>query len=80
MTTRRRCRERRTDQPAPVRSYSTDFEHDEAPISEGGMWLNGGTDGIDWVDIVIENGVAHGAVTRMAVAERRVEQGNLRYR
>lgn len=66
-----------TDQPAPVRSYSTDFEHDEAPISEGGMWLNGGTDGIDWVDIVIENGVAHGAVTRMAVAERRVEQGNL---
>jgi hypothetical protein len=60
-----------------VRSYSTSFERDETPISEGGLWINGGTDGIDWVDIVSEDGVAYGAVTRMGVPERRIEQGNL---
>jgi hypothetical protein len=49
-----------TDQPtvASVRSYSTQFELDEDPISEGGMWINGRTDGIDWVDIVTKDGVA----------------------
>ena len=30
-----------TDERTPVRSYSTHFELDEDPISEGGMWLNG---------------------------------------
>jgi hypothetical protein len=59
------------------RSYSTKFEHDEDPISEHGMWINGKKDGIDWADVISKNGVAYGAVTRMAVAERRVEQGNL---
>jgi hypothetical protein len=59
------------------RSYSTKFEHDEDPISERGMWVNGKTEGIDWADVISKNGVAYGAVTRMAVAERRVEQGNL---
>ncbi len=62
---------------APVRSYRTDFPLDEDPISEGGLWLNAGTDGIDWCDIVTGNGVAFGEVTRMGVAERRFEQGNL---
>jgi hypothetical protein len=61
----------------PVRSYSTRFLLDEDPISEGGMWLNGRKDGIDWTDVVTKNGVAYGAVSRMNVAERRVEQGNL---
>jgi len=61
----------------PVRSYSTRFEVDERPLSEGGMWLNGLKDGLDWADIMTSNGVAYGDVTRMAVAERRVEQGNL---
>jgi hypothetical protein len=61
----------------PARSYSTRFESDEHPISEGGMWLNGGRDGIDWADVIVGHGVAYGAVTRMSVAERRVEQGNL---
>jgi hypothetical protein len=60
-----------------VRSYSTHFELDENPISEGGMWVNGGKDGIDWVDIVTKDGKAYGAVSRMGVAERRAEQGNL---
>jgi hypothetical protein len=41
------------------------------------MWINGGTDGMDWVDVVTNNGVAFGGRTRMRVAERRVEQGNL---
>jgi hypothetical protein len=60
-----------------VRSYSTRFERDEDPISEGGMWVSGGRDGVDWADVIVRNGVAYGAVTRMEVAERRVEQGNL---
>jgi hypothetical protein len=61
----------------PVRSYRTNFELDEDPVSEGGMWLNGRSDGIDWCNVVTRNGVAYGEVSRMAVAERRVEQGNL---
>jgi hypothetical protein len=59
------------------RSYRTSFDRDEAPISEGGMWINGRKDGIDWADVLTKNGVAYGEVTRMGVAERRVEQGNL---
>jgi hypothetical protein len=60
-----------------VRSYRTRFPRDEDPISEGGIWLNGKKDGIDWADVVVRNGVAYGAVTRMQAAERRIEQGNL---
>jgi hypothetical protein len=59
------------------RSYRTSFERDEQPLSEGGLWLNGKTDGIEWADVLTRNGLAYGSVTRMAVAERRVEQGNL---
>lgn len=62
---------------APVRSYSTSFETDENPISEGGMWLNGRTDGIDWIDVITRDGVAYGAVSRNSAVERRAEQGNL---
>jgi hypothetical protein len=66
--------ETRTD---PVRSYRTRFGQDENPISEGGIWLNGARDGIDWADVIVRNAVAYGAVTRMQTAERRIEQGNL---
>jgi hypothetical protein len=74
-----------TDQPtdvrrpnaAPVRSYSTRFALDEDPISEGGIWLNGRKDGVDWIDVISKHGGAYGAVSRMGVAERRPEQGNL---
>jgi hypothetical protein len=59
------------------RSYSTNFELDENPISEGERWLNGKKDGIDWADVITGKGGAYGSVTRMAVAERRVEQANL---
>jgi hypothetical protein len=61
----------------PLRSYRTDFSLVENPISEGGMWLNGRRDGIDWIDVVSAGGYAHGEVSRMTAAERRVEQGNL---
>ena len=37
----------------------------------------GKKEGIDWADVITRNGRAYGSVTRMAVAERRVEQGNL---
>lgn len=66
--------ETRTDS---VRSYRTHFPRDENPISEGGLWVNGARDGIDWADVIVRNGVAYGAVTRMQAAEHRVEQGNL---
>ena len=53
------------------RSYRTSFDYDEDPVSESDMWLNGKKDGIDWADVITKNGVAYGAVTRMAAAERR---------
>ncbi len=61
----------------PVRSYSTEFTNDEQPISEGGNWRNGKKDGIDWTDVLTAHGVVYGAPSRMDVAERRAEQGNL---
>jgi hypothetical protein len=59
------------------RSYRTRFERDENPVSENGMWLNGKTDGVDWADVITKDGHAYGSVTRMAVAEKRVEQVTL---
>ena len=61
----------------PARAYSTRFELDEDPIFEGGLWINGGAEGVDWVDVMTEGGKAYGAVTRNIAPERRVEQGNL---
>ena len=62
---------------SPVRSYKTDFKRNETPISEGGLWLNGRRDGIDWADVLVRDGRAYGEVTRMTSAERRAEQKNL---
>ena len=59
------------------RSYRTRFERDENPISEGGKWLNGKKDGIDWADVITKDGEAYGSVTRMAVSEKRPEQATL---
>ena len=53
-----------TDARRPKRSYSTRFLHDEDPISEGGKWINGGKDGIDWYNVITNNGVAYGAVSQ----------------
>jgi hypothetical protein len=57
-----------------VRSYSTRFEGDEEPISEGRLWLNGRADGIDWCDVLMREGHVFGEVSRMNSAERRAEQ------
>ena len=57
-----------------VRSYSTTFDLDEVPISEGGMWLNGRADGIDWCDVLAKDGHAYGERSRMNAGERRAEQ------
>lgn len=42
-------------------SYSTTFSGaNENPISEGGKWLNGAANGIDWTDIIISSHIAYG--------------------
>lgn len=46
-----------------VRSYGTHFPRNENPISEGGIWVNGRTDGRDWYDVITRNGLAYGAET-----------------
>jgi hypothetical protein len=61
----------------PVRSYKTDFTGNETPISEGGMWLNGRRDGIDWCDVLMRDGRAFGEVSRNQAAEKRAEQASL---
>jgi hypothetical protein len=61
----------------PVRSYKTEFKTNETPISEGGMWLNGRKDGVDWCDILVKDGVAFGEVSRNRAAEKRAEQASL---
>ena len=57
------------DTRRPKRSYSTRFQHDEDPISEGEKWINGGKDGIDWYNVITKNGVAYGAVTQGAYTD-----------
>jgi hypothetical protein len=42
------------------RSYTTAFPLTENPISEGGSWLNGQTDGLDWHDMSTTPGLAIG--------------------
>ena len=47
-----------------TRSYATQFQADEDPLSEGGIWVQGRTHGIDWVDVKSTGGVAIGEVSR----------------
>ena len=42
-------------------NYSTTFSTTENPISESGIWVNGGTDGLDWHDVQTGSGNAYGA-------------------
>lgn len=37
--------------------FSTNFPANEAPISQGGIWLNGLADGLDWVNVDTTNAV-----------------------
>ena len=41
-------------------SYFSEFTATENPISEGGMWINGGTTGLDWNNVRTANGAAYG--------------------
>ena len=43
-----------------ARTYSTKFPLTENPISEGGKWLNGKKDGLDWADVRTLPGFAFG--------------------
>jgi hypothetical protein len=43
--------------------YSTNFDLTENPISEGGIWTNGGTDGQGWKDVRTASGYAFGTQT-----------------
>lgn len=43
-----------------ARSYTTDFNQTEDPISEGGVWANGGAVGLDWANVGTGNGIAYG--------------------
>jgi hypothetical protein len=47
-------------QAAPNGSYSTSFPVTENPVSEGGVWINGKTTGLDWADVATTPGRAYG--------------------
>jgi hypothetical protein len=53
----------KTSLPQATDAYVTDFPLTESPISEGGKWLLGKNDGIDWFNISTKAGLAHGDVT-----------------
>lgn len=46
--------------PAARGRYSTNFQGTENPISEGGIWINGGAVGLDWSNISKSGGIAIG--------------------
>lgn len=47
-------------QPAAASvSYSTLFPATENPLSEGGRWRNGATNGLDWTDMQSGSGIAY---------------------
>lgn len=52
--------------------YTTRFPLAEAPISEGGKWVNGRREGLDWADVRTRAGFAFGAQSGTA-------QGAARY-
>ena len=43
-----------------LRTYSTNFSLTENPISEGGIWINGETTGLDWSNVQTNGGIAFG--------------------
>ena len=40
--------------------YTTNFSRAETPLSDGGLWLNGKADGLDWTDVHTSRGFAFG--------------------
>src|ERR1700729_3247334 len=49
-----------SDSTAPHATYTTNFPLTENPISEGGKWINGQKDGVDWTDVRTTPGLAFG--------------------
>lgn len=47
-------------QSLPNGSYTTTFPVAQTPISEGGVWSNGKTNGVDWSDVAVSPGLAYG--------------------
>ena len=45
---------------AATHTYTTNFPLTENPISEGGKWINGKKDGVDWTDVRTTPGLAFG--------------------
>jgi hypothetical protein len=52
-----------TGDTSGVRTYTTNFAAVESPISEGGRWVNGGTNGLDWSDVWSTGGKGIGRQT-----------------
>ncbi len=50
-------------------SYATSFAVAEYPISEGGKWVSGLADGLDWADVTTNIGFAHGTESGNANGE-----------
>ena len=46
--------------PSGGGSYTTNFPATENPISEGGLWINGGSTGLDWTNVSTTGGHAIG--------------------
>jgi len=46
-----------------ARTYQTSFAAAENPFSEGGLWINGKTTGLDWADVRAVKGFAFGTQT-----------------
>ncbi len=45
---------------AIARKYSTHFPLSEDPIREGGNWVNGKSEGVDWANVATVSGLAYG--------------------
>jgi hypothetical protein len=45
---------------AVAQTYTTDFNNTENPVSEHGRWRGGKSDGLDWTDVRIIDGMACG--------------------
>jgi hypothetical protein len=45
---------------ADAQTYSTNFRNSESPLSDGGKWTNGGTNGLDWTNVQVIGGIACG--------------------
>jgi hypothetical protein len=52
---------------ASAASYQTTFPANESPISQGGQWINGRAEGLDWANVDVAAGLAMGTQTLSGV-------------